>query len=244
MPRAICCGEPDGAGGAGGADGDGDADGAGPGDADADGDGADAGCACCACCWAAAAAARRSARLRAAARRAAASRAASARLCCRRRADWLPEIRTCGGSSSLPPSRRPAPACCAEPAVSESAVDTPGVLPGQSATTPEATAAVTTVEPVATMVIFEGLLCMGVLRRRCIRDKMSPWSGARRALGFHPLALPRRRARRRAGSGAATLRGSGRRVARGNRHARWVLSANQGAAIHCGLMPEQAQNPV
>jgi hypothetical protein len=31
-------------------------------------------------------------------------------------------------------------------------------------------------------VIFEGLLCMGVLRRRCVRDKMCPWSGARRAL--------------------------------------------------------------
>lgn len=234
MPRAICCGEPDGAGGAGGAAGDGDA-----GDA---GDGAGVGCAC-ACCRAAAAA-RRSARLRAAARRAAASRAASARLCCRRRADWLLEIRTCDGSASLPLSRWPAPACCALLGVSESAVGTPGVLPGQSATTPEATAAVTTVEPVATMVIFEGLLCMGELRRRCIRDKMNPWSGARRALGFHPLALPRRRTHRRAGSGAATLRGSGRRVARGNRHARWVLSANQGAAIHCVLMPEQPQNPV
>jgi hypothetical protein len=83
-------------------------------------------------------------------------------------------------------------------------VGTRGPLAGQSATTPEATAAVTTVEPVATIVIFEGLLCVGLLRRRWVPDKMSPWSGARRALGFHPVALPRRRVYRGAGSGVQT----------------------------------------
>jgi hypothetical protein len=242
MPRAICCGEPDGAGGAGdagGEGGEGDAGGTG----DDEGVGAGVGCACCAACWAAAAAARRSARLRAAAWRAAASRAASAMLCCRRRADSVLAIRTCDGSASPPPRKRPVRACCALPAVSESAVDTPGVPPGQSATTPEATAAVTTVEPVATMVIFEGLLCTGELRRRCIRDKMSPWSGARRARIFTHLHC---HAAGRAGGGQR--RSDVTRVratsCSGNRHARWVLSANQGAAIHCVLMPEHAQNPV
>src|SRR5215472_1732078 len=193
MRWAICCGEPEGTGDAGGGD-----DGEGAGDADGASEGW--------LCWARrAAAARRSALLRAAARRAA-RRAATARLCSRRSADWVLESRTCEGS--VPPSSgpRPAPACWAElapTAVSASAVDTPGAA-GQSATTPEATAAVTTVEPVATIVIFDGLLrgdpggrpprpalCMGVLRRRCIRDNINPWSGARRALGFHPVALPR-----------------------------------------------------
>src|SRR5215469_6202155 len=194
MRWAICCGEPEGtgdAGGGGGGEGAGDADGASEGWL----------------CWARrAAAARRSALLRAAARRAAARRAATARLCSRRWADWVLESRTCGGSVPLASGPRPAPACWAElapAAISESAVDTPGAA-GQSATTPEATAAVTTVEPVATIVIFEGLLlggpggrppgravCLAALRRPCIRDNINPWSGARRALGFHPVALPR-----------------------------------------------------
>jgi len=206
MPTAICCGEPEGTGEAGGGGG-----GEGAGAADAAGDGR-------ACCWAAccarrAAAARRSALLRAAARR-----AVSARLCNRRWADGVMESRNCEGSVPLSDGQRPASACCAElapAAVSESAVDMPGAA-GQSATTPEATAAVTTVEPVATIVIFEGLLrgnpggrpprpalCMRVLRRRCIRDNINPWSGARRALGFHPVALPRCR-QDRAGSGVQT----------------------------------------
>ena len=202
MPIAICCGDPEGTGDAGGGEGAGDADAAGEG---------------CAFRWAAcsasrAAAARRSALLRAAARRAAASRAATARLCSRRWADWVRRSRTCEGSVPL------SSACWAElapAAVSESAVGTPGAA-GQSATTPEATAAVTTVELVATIVVFESLLrgdpggrplrpalCMGVLRRRCIRDNINPWSGARRALGFHPVALPRWR-ETRAGSGVQT----------------------------------------
>src|SRR5215472_5324373 len=198
MPMAICCGEPEGTGDAGGGD-----DGEGAGDADGAGEGSLCWAACCA---RRAAAARRSALLRAAARRAAASRAATARLCSRRWADSLLKSRTC--EESVPPSSSPrlAPACWAElapVAVSESAVDTPGAA-GHSATSPEATAAVTTVEPVATIVIFECLLrgdpggrpprpalCTGVLRRRCIRDNINPWSGARRALGFHPVALPR-----------------------------------------------------
>src|SRR5215469_12896211 len=189
MRWAICCGEPEGTGEAGGG---GDGEGAG------DADGASEGWLCCS---RRAAAARRSALLRAAARRAAARRAATARLCSRRSADWVLESRTCEGSVPLSSGPRPAPACWAElapTAVSASAVDTPGAA-GQSATTPEATAAVTTVEPVATIVIFDGLLrgdpggrpprpalCMGVLRRRCIRDNINPWSGARGALGFHP----------------------------------------------------------
>jgi hypothetical protein len=147
MPSAICCGEPDGAGGAGGAEGDGDADGT--------GDGVGAG----GCCWAAVAAARRSAR-RAAARRTA-SRAVSSRLCSRPRADWVLESRTCEGSATLSRSPALAPACWALAVVSESAVGASGPLAGQSATTPEVTAAVTTVEPVAIRVIFECLLCVG-----------------------------------------------------------------------------------
>src|SRR5215470_17084144 len=147
MPMAICCGEPEGTGDAGDGDDDEDA---------GDADGAGEGWLCCACCCARrAAAARRSALLRAAA-----SRAAAARLCCRRRADWVLESRTCGGSVPVSSSPRLAPACWAElalAAVSESAVGTPGAA-GQSATTPEATAAVTTVEPVATIVVFESLL--------------------------------------------------------------------------------------
>jgi hypothetical protein len=210
MPTAICCGDPEGAGDDWGGD-----DGEGAGDAD----GAGWGWLCCACCCARrAAAARRSALLWAAALRAAASRAATARLCSRRSADWVLARTTCQGSVPLSSGPRPAPARWAGlalAAVSESAVGTPGAA-GQSATTPEATAAVTTVEPVATIVIFEGLLrgdpgdrppwlalCIGVLRRRCIRDNINPWSGARCALGFHPVTLPRYRGDR-GGSGVQT----------------------------------------
>jgi hypothetical protein len=198
MPIAICCGELDGAGGEGAREREG------AGDVDGAGEGWICWACCCAFCWTAcccvaclaAAVARRSALRRAAARRAAASWAATARLCCRRWTDWVLENKTCEASASLPPSRRLAPACWAElalPAVSESAVDTPGAVAGQSATTPAAAAAVTTVEPVVTIVIFEGLLCMGVLRRRCVGDKMCPWLGARRALASTRGALPRRR---------------------------------------------------
>jgi len=80
-------------------------------------------------------------------------------------------------------------ACLAEralAAVGELAAGRPGPAAGQSTTTPDAMAAVTTVAPATAIVIFEGLPGRGFLRRRCIRDKMSPWSGARRALGFHP----------------------------------------------------------
>jgi hypothetical protein len=57
---------------------------------------------------------------------------------------------------------------------------------GQKAITPEAAAAVMTVEPATASVSFEGFPCRGLRRRS--RDNRNPWSGARRALGFHPVA--------------------------------------------------------
>ena len=235
MPMAICCGEPAGAG---------DADGAGEGWLCWDFCCAFCWAACCACwaaCWAAAAAARCSALRRAAACLAAASWAATARLCCRRRADWVVASRTCEASTPGPSSRSLPFACLAEfalAAISELVADKPGAVAGQSSTTPDATAAAATVEPVTAIVIFLGLLCWAVLRRRGMRDKMSPWSGARRALGFHPGHC---RAAGEAGGGAAAHRrdaGSGRRVARGSRHARRVLSAIHHAEESAVLMPE------
>src|SRR5260221_8951817 len=193
MPMAICCGEPEGADDAGGAD---DADGAGAGWLCCCASCWAARCACCAArsaaCRAAAAAALCSARRRAAASRAAACRAAS----CRAWAESALAMWTCEASIPLPSGWSWPSVCRAElarAAVSELAADRPGAADGQSTTTPEATAAVTTVEPATAVVILEGLLWLGDLRRRCRRVQTKPCSGARRALGFHPVALPGRR---------------------------------------------------
>jgi hypothetical protein len=128
-------------------------------------------------------------------------------------------------------------------AISELVAGTPGEVAGQSTTTPDATAAAAMVEPVTAIVIFEGLLCRGVLRRRGVRDKMSPWSGARRALGFHPGHC-RAAGEAGAGSGVQTKRGvRATSLLNGSRHARRVLSAIHHAEESSVLTPEPTWNP-
>jgi hypothetical protein len=98
------------------------------------------------------------------------------------------------------------PAVPALAAVSVLAAVLEAATGGQKAITPEAAAAVMTVEPVTASVSFEGFPCRGLRRRRS--DNRNPWSGACRALGFHPIGSRchqlaggmRRRTRRDAGS--------------------------------------------
>src|SRR5580693_7898373 len=166
MPIAICCAEPEGARAGGGA-----------------------AWLCCACSCAAWSAAASAAALRAASRflraacRAAACCATSALLWSCRRADMTSEIWTCGASVPAPSSLAELATCVA--AVGGLAADWDAAVAGQKATTtPKAAAAVRTVEPVTAIVSLEGFPCRGVRRR--MRDNRGPWSGARRALGFHP----------------------------------------------------------
>ena len=92
------------------------------------------------------------------------------------------EIWTCGASVPAPSNLAELATCCV--AADGTAADWDAAAAGQKATTPEAAAAVRTVEPVTAIVSFEGFPCRGVRRR--MRDNRGPWSGARCALGFHP----------------------------------------------------------
>ena len=85
-------------------------------------------------------------------------------------------------------SARTEPALAAVAAISELALGWAAVVAGHNVTSPQAAAAMRTAEPVIAIVSLEGFRWR---ETRCRANNMNPWSGARWALGFHPVALAR-----------------------------------------------------